>query len=297
MMPRMRITVISLSAVAMVVLLPFSIAAAESPSSTDDDQGQEFIDVVEFEGVVRSARAADISPRFDGLLEKINFTAGDIVKKGQLLFQFLTLEQDYLLKIDQANLERATAELELAQAELERAQKLQKKNVASQAELDVAVAKRDVAAANQAKAKAEMGMREITIKEFSLYAPFDGIISKSFVNEGTYITKQARETSRLATVTQLDPIHVVTKVPYDIYARRHARLGSEEAMKKRIVARLVLPDGTEYPYPGKIVSGAYAFNEKTPKIWSIAEFPNPDHLLRPGLSVTIRSMIRQAQRE
>ncbi len=242
--------------------------------------------------MVRAARAADISPRFDGLLEKINFTAGDIVKKGQLLFQLLTLEQDYLLKVDKANLARAAAELELAEAELERVQKLREKNVASPAELDVAVAKRDVAAANQSKAKTEVEMREIIIREFSLYAPFDGIISEPFVNEGTYITKEAREMSRLATVTQLDPIHVVTEVPYDIYAQRHARLGSEEAMKERIVVRLVLPDGTEYPNPGKIISGAYAFDEKTQKIWSVAEFPNPDRLLRPGLRVTVRSMIR-----
>ncbi|MBS0250439.1 MAG: efflux RND transporter periplasmic adaptor subunit, partial [Proteobacteria bacterium] len=242
----------------------------------------------------RAARSADISPRFDGLLQTINFTAGDIVKKGQLLFQLLTLEQDYLLKIDKANLARAAAELELAEAELERIRKLQTKDVASKAQLDVAEAKRDVAAANEASAKTQVDMREITIREFSLYAPFDGIISKPFVNEGTYITKEAREASRLATVTQLDPIHVVTEVPYSIYARRHARLGSEEAMRERIVARLVLPDGTEYPHPGKIISGAFDFDENTQKIWTIAEFPNPDRLLRPGLRVTIRSMIRQA---
>jgi RND family efflux transporter MFP subunit len=194
-----------------VALFPVCLAEAESFETPGDEQ--KFTDVEEFEGVVRAARAADISPRFDGLLEKVNFTAGDIIKKGQLLFQFLTLEQGYLLKIDQANLAYATAELELADAELERAQKLQKKNVASQAELDVAVAKRDVAAANRDKAKAQVEMREITIKEFSLYAPFDGIISKPFVNEGAYITKEARETSRLATVSQFDPIHVVTEVP------------------------------------------------------------------------------------
>jgi RND family efflux transporter MFP subunit len=286
----LSIAALSLFAAATVALFPVCLAEAESAGTPGDEQ--KFTDVEEFEGVVRAARAADISPRFDGLLDKVNFTAGDIVKQGQLLFQFLTLEQDYLLKIDQANLERAKAELELAEAELERVQTLRKKNVSSQAERDVAVAKRDVAAANRDKAKAEVEMREITIKEYSLYAPFDGIISEPFVNAGAYITKEARETSRLATVTQFDPIHVVTEVPYDIYACRVAQLGSEEAMKERLVARLVLPDGTEYPHPGKIISGGYDFDEKTQKIWSVAEFPNPDHLLRPGLRVTIRSMIQ-----
>jgi two-component system, LuxR family, sensor kinase FixL len=91
--------------------------------------------------------------RFDGLLQSLNFKAGDIVKKGQLLFRFLTLEQDYLLKIDQANMQREAAGLELAKAELGRTQTLHKKDVASEAALSVAVAKRDVATAKYAAAK------------------------------------------------------------------------------------------------------------------------------------------------
>lgn len=290
MMHATTISFLSICAATAVACYQVPLLIAEPAMSPAEKQ--EFTDIEQFEGVVRAARVADISPRFDGLLDKVNFTAGDIVKQGQLLFEFLTLEQNYLLKIDQANLAYAAAELKLATAELERTQTLQKKDVASKAVLDVAVAKRDVAVANAAKAKTQVDMREVTIKEFSLYAPFDGIISKPFVNAGAYITKEARETSRLATVTQFDPIHVVTEVPYDIYSRRLAQLGSEEAMKERLVARLVLPDDTEYPHLGKIISGGYDFDEKTQKIWSVAEFPNPDHLLRPGLRVTVRSMIR-----
>lgn len=283
-------TALCLCAAAAVSIYRTPLVAAEPAATTSKEQ--KFTDVEQFEGVVRAARAADISPRFDGLLDHVNFTAGDRVKKGQLLFQFSTVEQNYLLKIDQANLAHATAELQLANAELERTQTLQKKDVASRAVLDVAVAKRDVALAKVAKANTQVDMRELMIKEFSLYAPFDGLISKPFVNEGAYITKDARETGRLATVTQFDPIHVVTEVPYDIYSRRLERLGSEEAMKERLIAGLVLPDGTEYPHPGKIISGGYDFDEKTQKIWSVAEFPNPDQLLRPGIRVTVRSMIQ-----
>lgn len=290
MMHTTKIAIFSICAATAVACYQVPLVFAE-PATTPAEK-QNFTDVEQFEGVVRAAHVADISPRFDGLLDKVNFTAGDLVNKGQLLFQFLTLEQNYLLKIDQANLAHATAELKLAKAELERTQTLRKKDVASQAVLDVAVAKQDVAVANEAKAKTQVDMREIIIKEFSLYAPFDGIISKPFVNAGAYITKEARETSRLATVTQFDPIHVVAEVPYDIYSRRLAQLGSEESMKERLVARLLLPDGTEYPHPGRIISGGYDFDEKTQKIWSVAEFPNPDHLLRPGLRVTVRSMVR-----
>jgi hypothetical protein len=70
----MPITHICLLIAAMVALLPVSFAGAESAATPGDEKSQEFIDEVKFEGVVRAARAADISPRFDSLLEKINFS-------------------------------------------------------------------------------------------------------------------------------------------------------------------------------------------------------------------------------
>lgn len=283
-------------AAAAAVVVPVVLLAAERPAGTASQENRELVGMAQFEGVVRAARAADISPRFDGLVQSLNFKAGDIVKKGQLLVQLLTLEQEYSLKIDKANMAQAAAELELAQAELRRAQQLRERNVNSQAALDVAVAKRDVAAARHDSARTKVEMKEIIIKEFSLYAPFGGIISEPFVNEGAYITKNARDESRLATVTQLDPIHVVTEVPYSVYQDRIARLGSEEAIRKNVVVTLILPDGTEYPHPGKIISGGFAFNEATQKTSSLAEFPNPDRLLRPGLRVTIRSGIKPEQK-
>lgn len=279
-------------AVAVTMAIPTFLFAAEPPSKTASQDSHELVSVMEFKGVVRAARAADISPRFDGLVQSVNFKAGDLVKKGQLLVQLMTLEQQYLLKADKAKMAREAAELKLTEAELRRAQQLRERNVSSEAALGVAVAKRDVAAAKHDAARTQVEMREIIIKEFSLYAPFDGIISQPYVNEGAYITKSAREVSRLATVTQLDPIHVVTEVPYSTFTDRFARFGSEEAIQKHVVVILLLPDGTEYPHPGKLISGGFAFDEATQKISSIAEFPNPDRLLRPGLRVTLRSGIK-----
>lgn len=268
-----------------ILFLPAKVSAEPAGGSGE----QRLLDVREFKGLVRAARAADISPRFDGLIQSINFTAGDLVRKGDLLVQLLTLEQEYGLKLDKAAMAQAAAELELAEAELRRARELRDRDVNSPAALEVAVAQRDVAAARLDGARTKVEMTEIIISEFSLYAPFDGIISEPAVNVGAYITKDAREESRLATVTQLDPIHVVTEVPYDVFVSRMSELGTEEEIAKRVVLTLILPDGTEYPHKGKLISGGFAFNETTQEIASLGEFPNPDRLLRPGLLVRIRS--------
>jgi RND family efflux transporter MFP subunit len=242
-----------------------------------------------FEGVVRAARVADITPRYDGLLLSLNFKAGDIVDQGQLLVQFQTDQQDYQLEIDKADVAQAASELQLAEADLDRNQKLSSRDVVSEARLQEFTSKRDVAAAKLKAATARVGMMEFIIGQFSLRAPFDGIISAPLVNEGAYVTIEASVVSPIATVTQLDPINVVIEVPYDVYVRQLAALGSQDPVGDRLEVSLVLPDGAEYAHTGKIVSDAFAFDETSQKIQSIAEFPNPDHLLRPGLHVSVRT--------
>lgn len=250
------------------------------------------IKTVKFEGVVEPLRAADISPRFDGVIQTYTFQVGDFVKKGDLLVQLLTLEQEYLLKIDRANLDRAEAQVGLAEAKLERAQILGKKKVISAAELDAAEAERDVAAASRNVAKTQFEMRQIMISQFSLYAPFDGMVSAPYVNEGAYITKQAREVSALATVTQLNPIKVTGMVSFDVFAARRAYLPNDEAAKAGVTLSLILPNGDRYPHTGKIVAGGQQFDKESQRIPVSAIFPNPDLLLRPGLKVEVVSTLK-----
>lgn len=250
--------------------------------------------LLEYKGVVEPVRAADISPRFDGLLTKIHFQAGDIVKKGDLLFEFLTLEQELLRKIDQANLSRAEAQLKLAEARLKRSRTLQEKNVTSEADLEAAAAERDIARANVSAARTTVEMKDIIIGEFSLYAPFDGIISEPYVNEGVYITKQSRADSSLATVTLLDPIRVSGKVPFQVFADRRKLLPTDAEAKTGTLLSLIMPDGEAYPHWGEYASGGQQVDEATQKIVANSVFPNPDLLLRPGLRVTVHSRLKPA---
>jgi hypothetical protein len=110
------------------------------------------------------------------------------------------------------------------------------------------------------------------------------------VHEGTYITKETRDQSRLATIVQLDPIDVVGQAPAAMYFQRGEILTSLEQTAQRREFRLVLPNGDKYPHQGRAVAGSYEFNAETTEV--TAEFPNPDYLLRPGLNVTLQSSIR-----
>ena len=281
---------------AMVVVAACVLGSGHTAAAQEASDNGAAMGAIRFEATVEPLRAADISPRFDGLLKTIHFQVGDYVKKGQLLFEFLTIDQELLLKIDRAGLDRAEAQLRLAEADLDRSRMLRGRGVVSEAELQAAEAQRDIAKANADAARAEVEMRETTIRDYSLYAPFDGVISEPYVNEGAYITKAAaREASRLATVTQLDPIRVTGRVPFETYAAQSGSLPTDDAGKAGVTLSLILPNGEEFPHKGEITAGGYEFDRETQTISVSAAFPNPDLLLRPGLRVTVVSTPRSGE--
>jgi RND family efflux transporter MFP subunit len=258
--------------------------------ATSQDRGDSA--VAEFKGVVASARSAEISPRFDGLLEKIHFVAGQPVEKGVLLFEFETTKQELELERDRARLLRAEAQLRVAEFAFKNSQTLRKGNVVSERQFVEAEAARDVAAAAASEARTQVRASEITLKEMKLYAPISGVIGRPSVAQSTYITKAARENSALAVITQLDPIEVIAYVPYNDYAGPRQILSSEAEARERIEFSLTLPNGEKYPHVGKISGGGYEFNHQTQVLEVLVEFPNQKYLLRPGLAVTLQSKIK-----
>jgi membrane fusion protein (multidrug efflux system) len=249
-------------------------------------------EVLEYKGTVAAALEGEVAPRLDGLLSKIHFTAGQFVKKGDLLFEFAARNSELALVLAQADQQQAEAQLRLAEVGLQNAQTLRSRDVASEKQLLEAEAQRDIAAAKAKQAGVNVQMAEIALAQMKLYAPISGVISRPFIREGAYITKEARDQTRLAIVVQLDPIHVVGQAPVDKYFQRGEKLTSLELAADRREFGLVLPTGDKYPHKGRLVAASYEFNPATQTVDVIAEFPNPDYLLRPGLNVTLQSLVR-----
>jgi len=254
-------------------------------------QQQPAPEVLEYKGTVAAAREAEVAPRLDGLLSKINFAAGQLVKQGDLLFEFATRDKELTLALAQATAKQAEAQLRLAEVNLKNAQTLRTRNVASEMRLLETEAQREIAAAKAEEAHANVQLAELALSQMKLYAPISGIISRPFIKEGAYITKEARDQSRLATVVQLDPILVVGQAPAAMYFARESLKSLEEAAEQREFG-LVMPTGDTYPHKGRLVAGTYEFNPATQTTEVTVEFPNPDYLLRPGLNVTLQSSTR-----
>ena len=101
--------------------------AAQSPT----DSGAQ---LRTFSGTIFLARTVEISPRYNGLLSKINFVPGQFVEQGDLLFEFRTAEQELLLDIDRSKLKRSEAQLGTAELTLKNKQDLRAKKIISETE-------------------------------------------------------------------------------------------------------------------------------------------------------------------
>ena len=281
----------------LMVVVMLLVTASFSPSMNlavaqiSIESGAE---VLKFRGTIVPARTAEISPRYNGLLSKIHFIAGQFVEEGTLLFEFLTNDQELVVEIDQSKLQRAEADLRMAELTLENKQGLHAKNIISETETLQAEASRDIAAANVVEARLTVQLSQSMLKNMKLYAPISGIISRSFVAEGAFITKEAREQSGMALITQLNPIRVIYQIPFGVYAQSALKT-SEQANQQREIS-LMLPNGDKFPHVGRIVSESNEFNRETQMIDILAEFPNPTYLLRPGLNVTVQAKILPDQR-
>ena len=256
-----------------------AVAQAQVPTNSAEQ-------VKTFTGTLVPARTVEISPRYNGLLSKINFVPGQFVEQGDLLFEFRTTDQELMVEIDRSKLQRSEAELRMAELTVKNKQDLHAKKIISETEVFEAQASRDIAAADVVEARLAVQLSESTLKNMTLYAPISGIISRSFVNEGTFITKEARERSGIAQITQLNPIRVVYQIPFDVYAQSVELFKTSQQANQRRQLALILSNGDRYSNGGIIVSGSNEFNrEQTIDI--LAEFPNPTYLLRPGLNVMI----------
>jgi len=275
---------------AVLVSAFFSPSMFTALAQTSTESGKE---VREFHGTIVPARTAEISPRYNGLLSKIYFLPGQFVEEGNLLFEFLTNDQEFAVEIDQSKLQRAEADLSTAELTLKNKQGLHAKKKISETETLQAEASRDIAAANVVEARLTVQLSKSVLKNMKLYAPISGIISRSFVNEGAFITKEAREQSGMAQITQLNPIRVVYQIPFDVYVQSVELLKTTKQANQQFDVSLILPNGDKFPHMGRIVSGGYEFNRETQMIDILAEFPNPTYLLRPGLNVTVQTKVRR----
>jgi RND family efflux transporter MFP subunit len=211
------------------------------------------------------------------------------VKRGQHLF---TIEPEpYQLKLQQAQAAEAAAQATgiQTQADFERQQELVQRQAASKAAFDTATANRDNAKAKLLQAQADTKQAQINLDYTRVVAPFDGIVTARQVSIGELVGTGG--TQVLATIVQLDPIHVnFTASERDVLHVRDMlyRRGEKAADLLGTAVELGLQTDAGYPYQGKLDYIAPTVNQSTGTLTARAELPNERRLMLPGFFVRLR---------
>lgn len=210
-----------------------------------------------------------------GYLEEIPVKEGQAVKKGQVMFSVIPV-------LYKAKLDAELAEVQLAQRELDNTNRLLNDKVVSANEQALYTAK-------LARAQAKAKMAEAELNFTMVRAPFDGIIDRVLENHGSLV----KEGDDLTTLSDNSLMWVYFNVPEARYIDYMAATNQD---KDNANIDLMLANGKKYPQHGKIATIEAKFNNETGNIPFRADFPNPDRLLRHGMTgnVLIHRTVKNA---
>lgn len=206
-------------------------------------------------GSVTAVQGVVVSADLPGVVEKISFDSGKMVRAGEVLVQ-LDVRQE------QAQLASAEAGLKLSRVNLERMQNLNQQGIAARADWDRLDAETKQAEAKIAEIKA-------TIARKTIRAPFSGLLGIRQVNLGQYLAAGAP----IVPLQSLDPIYVNFNVPQQ-------QVGALKAGDEVRVSTEA--NGS---FKGKITAINSVIDEATRNIQVQATLSNPQGRLRPGMFV------------
>ena len=236
-------------------------------------------------GRIASFQVAEVRPQVGGILQQRLFTEGADVKAGQALNQIDPATYEAALDSAQAALMKAEANVTPARLKAERFRELLAIKAVSKQEYDDAQAAFKQAEADVAVNRAAVKTARINLEYTKVRSPISGRIGKSAFTPGALVT--ANQAQALTSVRQLDPVYVdITQSSQDLLRLRAQFTNGElRSAAEEAPVRLKLENGAMYPHEGRLQFTDVSVDESTGMVSLRALFPNPEHILLPGMYV------------
>lgn len=223
---------------------------------------------------------AQIRAQVTGYLLSQNYKEGTEVKQGQLLFQIDPRPFEAVLGQTQAKLAQDEAQLHKTELDVHRYTPLAKDQAISQEDLDNAIQANLAAKAQVNASRAAVTNAELNLSFTKITSPIRGLAGIALAQIGDLVGPNGNV---LTTVSSINPIRVYFPVTEDSYLSfwRHL-LDTDNTEITQLPLKLILTDGSVYPYPGKFYIADRSVSPTTGTLLIGGLFPNPKFLLRPG---------------
>jgi len=235
-------------------------------------------------GTVQAFNTIAIKSRVDGTIVRVDFTEGEEVEAGAVLFEIDP--RPYHAALNQAKAAKAqhTAQLESAQLDFERSSKLLSRGYQTLQTFD-----QQRATVGQLKAaiegdQAQIETAELNLEYTNIRAPIAGRLGARLVDIGNMV--RAGDAAALVTMTQVRPVFVSFTLPQQNFEDVRDR-----QVKQPLAVRAYTGDDTRELATGRLTLIDNAIDQLTGTIRLKARFENEDERLWPGQFVNVRVVL------
>ncbi|HME44277.1 MAG TPA: efflux RND transporter periplasmic adaptor subunit [Syntrophorhabdales bacterium] len=227
---------------------------------------------------------ATIRAQVQGYLIKRDYTEGDVVRKGQVLFEIDPRTFQAALEQAQGQLAEQQARWETAKANLERIKPLVEQRAVSKKDFDDAVGAEAATHAAVIALQALVDKTQLDLGFTRVTSPIDGIAGIAKAQLGNLVGPGSVE--ELTTVSTVDPIKVYILMSEQEYLKY---VQNDQEHGQKMPLELILADGKVHPHTGSFAFADRQVDVKTGTIKVAALFPNPRNVIRPGQFARVRA--------
>ena len=266
---------------ALLFALPFTVCAATPAVTAARAENSRINSARSYAGIIEAFEKVDIMPRVTGELQKIHFTEGGAVKKGDLLFELEDTTYRAAVEALEARKEQLISQVDFMGKEFKRYQELITNKAVAVSTYDRALFELNSAKAQLKEVEASLVNARNNLSYTRIYAPISGVIGKSTFTVGNLITPGGK---KLADIEMISPVSVRFSISETILLRE---FGGRNNIMNNALVTIRLADGKTYPIQAALYMADNQINPSTNTITLRAKFDNPDSLLVPGGYVTV----------
>ena len=245
-----------------------------------------------FPATLSGTNEAKIYPQVEGIIKKKNYTSGTRVRKGQTLYIIDPTEYQLSVQSAEANLSAAKAQMETTKLQYESNQELYAKKVISDYVLKTSLNAYNAAKAAVQQAEAQLNIARTNLGYCTVTAPFDGVIGTNGFGEGDMAVRgnylcEVSDNSKMDADFSLNEMQLLQTIKkFNLKVTEKGMAGPKGKLLQDAMPaiKLQLKDGSIYNHDGVVTRIDAILNQGTGTVTCEAEFPNPDGVLRSGLT-------------
>ncbi|WP_230030001.1 efflux RND transporter periplasmic adaptor subunit, partial [Massilia sp. Bi118] len=233
-------------------------------------------------GTVTPAAVATVRPQVGGVLQKITFTEGQLVKEGQVLATIDARPAQMSLLQATGQRQRDEAQLESARVLLQRYRTLLEQDSIARQDVDTQAALVKQLEGTVTTDKAAEGIARINLGYTQVRAPISGRVGLRTVDIGNLVN--SGDTNGIAVITQTSPIDVEFAVPQDQLPALQQRVNQNASMQAIAMDRT----RTQNLATGRFFAMDNQVDTQTGTVRAKARFTNDAGKLFPSQFVNVR---------